>query len=86
LPRSRPVRRHNSACAAAGLKPNGRVVDAAARSDLGVPGAIWPPVTQHFVATHGWRATYIGIGLFCAVSLSALSHQSERPDAAGHAA
>ena len=36
-------------------------------------GAIWPPLTQHFVATHGWRATYIGIGVFCAFSLSALA-------------
>jgi MFS family permease len=36
-------------------------------------GAIWPPVVQHFVAGHGWRATYIGIGVFCALSLSALA-------------
>ena len=38
-----------------------------------VAGAIWPPVAQHFVATYGWRATYIGIGIFCALSLSALA-------------
>ncbi len=38
-----------------------------------VAGAIWPPVTQHFVAAYGWRATYIGIGVFCALSLSAFS-------------
>jgi MFS family permease len=36
-------------------------------------GAIWPPVAQHFVATYGWRATYIGIGIFCALSLTALA-------------
>jgi MFS family permease len=36
-------------------------------------GAIWPPVAQHFVATYGWRATYIGIGIFCALSLPALA-------------
>src|SRR5262249_5266299 len=29
-------------------------------------GTIWPPVVQHFVATEGWRATHIGIGVFCA--------------------
>jgi len=38
-----------------------------------VSGAIWPPVAQHFVAAYGWRATYIGIGIFCALSLSALA-------------
>jgi len=38
-----------------------------------VAGAIWPPVAQHFVATYGWRATYIGIGIFCALSLTMLA-------------
>ena len=28
-------------------------------------GAVWPPIMQHFVETVGWRATYIGIGVFC---------------------
>jgi MFS family permease len=28
-------------------------------------GAIWPPLVQHYTATYGWRATYIGVGLFC---------------------
>ena len=28
-------------------------------------GAVWPPVIQHFVASSGWRQTYIGIGFFC---------------------
>src|SRR5262249_43664532 len=32
-------------------------------------GTIWPPVVQHFVATEGWRATHIGIGAFCALSM-----------------
>ena len=27
-------------------------------------GTIWPPVVQHFIASAGWRATHIGIGLF----------------------
>ena len=49
-----------------------------------VAGAIWPPVTQHFVAAHGWRATYIGIGVFCALTLSALALLlKRRPPAAG---
>ncbi|HEV7412070.1 MAG TPA: MFS transporter [Casimicrobiaceae bacterium] len=36
-------------------------------------GAIWPPVAQHFVAMYGWRATYIGIGIFCGLTLTALA-------------
>ena len=27
-------------------------------------GAMWPPIVQHFVATSGWRETYLGMGLF----------------------
>jgi MFS family permease len=38
-----------------------------------VAGAVWPPVIQHFVASHGWRATYIGIGVFCLVSMLPLA-------------
>ena len=36
-------------------------------------GAIWPPVVQHFVATDGWRHTYIGLGIFCALSMALLA-------------
>jgi predicted MFS family arabinose efflux permease len=32
-------------------------------------GTIWPPVVQHFISTAGWRATHIGIGLFCLVAM-----------------
>ncbi|HEU5272565.1 MAG TPA: MFS transporter [Xanthobacteraceae bacterium] len=32
-------------------------------------GSIWPPVIEHFIAQDGWRATHIGIGLFCAVAM-----------------
>ena len=35
-------------------------------------GAVWPPVVQHFIATVGWRTTYVGIGVCCAVSMLAL--------------
>jgi MFS family permease len=38
-----------------------------------VAGAVWPPVVQHFVATQGWRATYIGLGVFCAVTIPLLA-------------
>ena len=36
-------------------------------------GAIWPPIVQHFVETVGWRQTYFGLGLFCAVAMTALA-------------
>ena len=36
-------------------------------------GAVWPPIVQHFVETVGWRSTYIGLGLFCVVTLPLLA-------------
>ena len=36
-------------------------------------GTVWPPVIQHFVATAGWRATYLGIGIFCLVTMPPLA-------------
>ncbi len=36
-------------------------------------GAIWPPIVQHFIETVGWRHTYFGIGVFCAISLPLLA-------------
>ena len=38
-----------------------------------VAGAIWPPIVQHFVETIGWRQTYIGMGIFCALTMPALA-------------
>jgi MFS family permease len=35
-------------------------------------GAFWPPVVQAAIATHGWRATHIGLGLMCLVLMPAL--------------
>ena len=32
-------------------------------------GTFWPPVVQHFIAGSGWRATHIGIGVFCLVTM-----------------
>ncbi len=49
-------------------------------------GAIWPPVVQHFVDTAGWRHTYIGLGVFCAVSMPLLAMAMRaRPPAASAA-
>jgi MFS family permease len=36
-------------------------------------GAIWPLVVAHFVQQSGWRATYFGIGIFCALTMLALA-------------
>ena len=36
-------------------------------------GAIWPPIVQHFIETVGWRSTYIGLGIFCVVTLPMLA-------------
>jgi MFS family permease len=36
-------------------------------------GAIWPPIVQHFVEAVGWRSTYIGLGVFCAVTMPLLA-------------
>jgi MFS family permease len=36
-------------------------------------GAIWPPVLQYSFDTVGWRATYVGIGIFCTAALLALA-------------
>jgi len=36
-------------------------------------GAVWPPILQGFFETAGWRATYIGVGMFCTVAMLLLS-------------
>ncbi|MFJ3046155.1 MFS transporter [Herbaspirillum chlorophenolicum] len=36
-------------------------------------GAIWPPIVQHFVGVVGWRQTYIGLGIFCAIVMCLLA-------------
>jgi MFS family permease len=38
-----------------------------------VAGAIWPAVTAHFITSSGWRATHIGIGIFCVIAMLPLS-------------
>ncbi len=36
-------------------------------------GTVWPPVLQHFIDGYGWRATYAGVGIFCAATMLPLS-------------
>jgi MFS family permease len=46
-------------------------------------GAIWPPIVQHFVETVGWRQAYIGLGVFCALTMPLLAlWMRPRPPAA----
>ncbi len=48
-----------------------------------VGGAIWPPIVQHFVEVAGWRQTYLGLGIFCALSMGTLALlMRQRPPAA----
>jgi MFS family permease len=30
-----------------------------------IGGTIWPPVIEHFISSDGWRATHMGVGVFC---------------------
>lgn len=36
-------------------------------------GTVWPPFVQHFTQSVGWRQTYLGIGIFCVLSMLPLS-------------
>ncbi len=46
-------------------------------------GTIWPPVLTHFIRVAGWRATYLGIGGFCLVTILPLALMlRQRPPAA----
>jgi MFS family permease len=38
-----------------------------------VAGAVWPPVMQYFIDSVGWRQTYVGIGVFCVVTMLPLA-------------
>jgi len=36
-------------------------------------GTLWPPVLQHAIAAYGWRATYVGIAVFCIATMLPLA-------------
>ena len=48
-----------------------------------VAGALWPPVVQQVVQSHGWRTAYLALGLLCAVTIPLLAwFMRPRPPAA----
>jgi MFS family permease len=59
-------------------KRRGLAVAAAASGNY-IAGAIWPPVMQYFLADAGWRATYLGIGVFIIATIIPLSLLLRRP-------
>jgi MFS family permease len=36
-------------------------------------GVVWPPALQAFIAAYGWRSTYLGVGLFCLLTMLPLA-------------
>ena len=36
-------------------------------------GTVWPPVVQSFIQSVGWRATYLGIAVFCVATMLPLT-------------
>jgi MFS family permease len=42
-------------------------------------GAVWPPIVEHFIGIVGWRATSLGIGVFCFVTMMPLTLLLRRP-------
>jgi MFS family permease len=48
-------------------------------------GAIWPPILQQAIDSVGWRPTYIGIGLFCVVTMLPLAFALRERPHVGHA-
>ncbi|HEY8068978.1 MAG TPA: MFS transporter [Burkholderiales bacterium] len=41
-------------------------------------GAIWPSILQHYFDTIGWRATFTGVGVFCAATMVPLAFALRR--------
>ncbi len=47
-------------------------------------GTVWPPILHHFIAGEGWRATHVGIGVFCLLTMLPLVMVLRRPAAPRH--
>jgi MFS family permease len=49
-------------------------------------GTLWPPLLQHFISSHGWRATHIGVSVLCAITMLPLLLALRRRSPLGAAA
>lgn len=54
------------------LRRRGLAIGIAASGSY-VAGTVWPPVLQYAIGSYGWRPTYIGIGIFCLVTMIPLA-------------
>jgi MFS family permease len=54
------------------LKRRGTAVAICASGNY-LAGALWPPIVQQSIEAFGWRHTYVGIGVFCAVTMPLLA-------------
>lgn len=46
---------------------------AATASGNYIAGTLWPTILQGFIESDGWRATYVGMGIFCLVTMVPLA-------------
>ncbi len=58
-------------------KRRGSAVGIAASGNY-LSGALWPPIVQHFIQTDGWRATFLGVGIFCLCTMIPLAFALRR--------
>ncbi len=42
-------------------------------------GVVWPPLLQHLIAANGWRQAYVGVGIFCMLTMLPLALFLRRP-------
>ncbi len=49
-------------------------------------GTIWPPILQHAVETIGWRTAFMGLGVFCVVTMLPIALLLRRKAPADHGA
>jgi MFS family permease len=44
-----------------------------------IAGAVWPPLLTAAIEAYGWRQTYVGVGLFCVITILPLVLLMRRP-------
>ena len=48
-------------------------------------GTLWPPALEHAISLYGWRSAYLGIGVFCLITMLPLAlFLRRRPPVAEH--